>query len=155
MVFKKLFWFLKVHFNFNFIKLKISGKTISFYLPCSVLFSSLLSWFVLCEICVHKALKFRNFPLHSYCCLLYSWCFNTCISEGFFVARLGTFLLEEGDALPDLGSAFSSLGLERNSPLLCQHQTASTTETKWTKFPSVYFVSPLIKQGNFIFKSPS
>lgn len=44
--------------------------------------------------------------------------------------KLGTFLLEAGDGPPDLWSTFSSLGLEWNSPLLCQHQTASTYRDK-------------------------
>lgn len=129
--FKKLSWFLKVHFTF--IKLKIPVKTISSYLLCPVLTTNFSFSFFL-DLCFVKFVFTKVFHLAISQCITIvkfcRWCFNSFIPEGLFVASLGTFLLEAGDWRPDLWSAFSSLGLQKNSPLLCQHQAASTTETK-------------------------
>lgn len=69
--------------------------------------------------------------------------------------KWGTFLLGAGDGLADLWSTFSSLGLEWNSPLLCQHHTASVHRDKnEPNFLQCILLSSLTKQENFMFRSP-
>lgn len=79
--FEKLSWFLNIHFNF--IKLKISVKTISSYLPCSVLF------FFLHDMCFVKFVFAKLYNLEIFHCIaIVKFCIDGALTHLFLKGSL-------------------------------------------------------------------